>query len=85
MPRGGRRAGAGRKKGDGLNDRDRKDIAQEFIDLMHIFAHLGEPRPYRGRAISIIAAEWNISRRMVVRCYDEFGPAIKKRLVHHVE
>jgi hypothetical protein len=66
---GGRRKGAGRKRR--LTFSDRREIASEYFDRMQEGRDLGSA-PRRQAVIGELMAKFGVTRRMVVRCLDDF-------------
>jgi hypothetical protein len=71
---GGKREGAGRPRS--LPEEARWGIAHEYLQRVELMEFAKIPRPWRERAIQEIVAEHKVSRRMVVRCINEFRTPI---------
>jgi hypothetical protein len=73
MPAGGRRKGAGRKRQ--LRDIDREEIGetcQELHSLEVVRSGWKRPKGQRTKIIQQVAKDWDVSARMVERCWIEF-------------
>lgn len=75
--RGGARRGAGRPRE--LPEWEREEVAHDFLHGMAAAAFAKWRKPYRAEIIRRLADEYSVSDRMVVRCINEFLPAVRSQ------
>lgn len=72
---GGKRSDAGRPRE--LSDDDRQEVAHDFVARMQHARERKWPRGYRKPIIADLADTYDVTERMIVRCINEFVPAIR--------